>query len=104
MLELLSEGTAAILRQFIKGRPEELGHKPQNTQVIVAEDDSRLYLVNELGIVRHKADHVTESMAQVHTDTHVMMKLLINSTCYGENCMTCVLKSKAFVMKQTCVT
>ena len=52
MLELPSEGTSATLRQVIEGKLLELGHEPRNTQIIVASADSKLYLVDESGIIR----------------------------------------------------
>lgn len=59
MLELSSEGTSATLRQLIEGKMVELGHKPRNTQVIVASTDSKLYLVDKSGIIRQESDHVS---------------------------------------------
>ena len=72
MLELPREGTAATLRQVIEGKLVKLDYEPQNIQVIVAKDDSRLFLVNESGIVKEEVDHVSSSInAQVHTETNV---------------------------------
>ena len=46
----------------------ELGYESRNIQVIVANEDSRLFLVNESGIVSGK-DHVSaEVNAHAHTD------------------------------------
>lgn len=50
----------------------ELSYEPRNVQVIVANEDSRLFLVNESGIVKEESDHVSvEINAHVHTDSHV---------------------------------
>ena len=66
MLELPSEGTSATLRQVIEGKLLELGHEPRNTQIIVASADSKLYLVDESGIIRQESEHVSVETASTH--------------------------------------
>jgi len=48
-----------------------LGYKLQSIQVIVANKDPRLYLVNESGIVKKEAHMSVESCTHVPTDTHM---------------------------------
>ena len=47
------QDTVAITRQLIKGKLMEMGHKPQNVQVIVEgiENNSILFLIDEDGII-----------------------------------------------------
>ena len=59
MLELPSEGTAATLRRHIEGKLVELEYEPRNVQVVVANADSKLYLVNESGILKQESEHVS---------------------------------------------
>ena len=66
MLELLSEGISVTLRQVIEGKSLELGHEPRNTQIIVASADSKLYLVDESGIIRQELEHVSVENASTH--------------------------------------
>ena len=42
-------GSVATLRQVIERKLIQLGHEPRNTQVIISNVDSRLYLVNDSG-------------------------------------------------------
>ena len=55
MLELPSEGTAATLRQLIEEKLVELEYEPRNIQVIVASANSKLYLVDESGILKQES-------------------------------------------------
>ena len=72
MLELLCEGTKATLRQVIEGKLVELDYEPRNIQVIVANEDSRLFLVNESGIVKEERYHVSASInTHMHTEPNV---------------------------------
>ena len=77
MLELPSEGTAATLRQVIEGKLLELGHEPRNTQIIVASADSKLYLVDESGIIRQESEHVSVENASTHNinNAHVTSEI-----------------------------
>ena len=59
MLELPSEGTVAMLRQLIEGKLVELEYEPRNIQVIVASSDSKLYLVDESGILKQESEYVS---------------------------------------------
>ena len=68
MLELLSEGTSATLRQLIEGKLIELGHEPRNIQVIVVTADSKLYLVDESGIIKQELEHVSLENASTHNN------------------------------------
>ena len=52
MLGLLRDKTVAILRQVVEGKLVEQGYEPRNIQVVVVNKDSRLYLVNEAGMVK----------------------------------------------------
>ena len=47
------------MRQVIDGKLIQLGHEPCNTQVVVSKVDSRLYLVNDTGIVTKEMEHVS---------------------------------------------
>ena len=68
MLELPSDGTSATLRQLIKGKLIELGHEPRNVQVIVASADSKLYLVDESGIIKQELEHVSPKNMSTHNN------------------------------------
>ena len=70
MLELSSEGTSATLRQVIEGKLMELDHEPRNIQVIVGSADSRLYLVDESGIVRRVSEHVSLEDSNTHVNNN----------------------------------
>ena len=59
MLELPSEGTAATLRWLIEGKLLELEYEPRNVQIVVENADSKLYLVNESGILKQESEHVS---------------------------------------------
>ena len=74
MLELPSEGTSATLRQVIEGKLLELGHEPRNTQIIVASADSKLYLVDESGIIRQESEHVSVENASTHDIARVAFR------------------------------
>ena len=56
LLELPTGASASETRQIIEGQLLELGHQPQNVQVVVQEeesgDTSRLLLVDESGVIR----------------------------------------------------
>ena len=72
MLELSTDGTAATLRQTIEGKLMELGHEPRNTQVVMANTDSRLYLVDASGIIREEPEHVSlDNRVDSHVNTRV---------------------------------
>ena len=72
MLELPSQGTAATLRQLIEGKLVELEYEPRNIQVIVASADSKLYLVDESGILKQESEHVSPEDFQTHNNiSHV---------------------------------
>ena len=66
MLELPSEWTSATPRQVIEGNLLELGHKPRNTQITVVSADSKLYLVDESGLIRQESEHVSVENASTH--------------------------------------
>ena len=68
MLELPSDGTLATLRQLIEGKLIELGHEPRNIQVIVASADSKLYLVDESGIIKQESEHVSPENVSTHNN------------------------------------
>ena len=71
MLELLSEGTAATLRQLIEGKLVELEYEPRNVQVVVANADSKLYLVNESGILKQESEHVSREDFYTHNNNNI---------------------------------
>ena len=58
-LEISAEGSASTLRQVIDGKLIELGHEPRNIQVVVSNVDSKLYLVNDSGIITKEMEHVS---------------------------------------------
>ena len=64
-LEISAEGSASTLRQVIKGKLIELGYEPRNTQVLVSNVDSRLYLVNDSGIIANEVEHVSSDNVNV---------------------------------------
>ena len=55
----------------------ELGHEPRNTQIIVASADSKLYLVDESGIIRQESEHVSVENASTHdiNNAHVTSEM-----------------------------
>ena len=77
MLELPSEGTSVTLRQVLEGKLLELGHERSNTQIIVASADSKLYLVDESGIIRQESEHVSVENASTHdiNNAHVISEI-----------------------------
>ena len=58
-LEISAEGSASKLRQVIDGKLIKLGHEPRNIQVVVSNVDSKLYLVNDSGIIAKEMEHVS---------------------------------------------
>jgi len=58
-LEISTEGSVSTLRQVIDGKFIEFGHEPRNIQVAVSNVDSRLYLVNDSGIIAKEMEHVS---------------------------------------------
>ena len=68
MLELPSEGTAAMLRQLIEEKLVELEYEPRNIQVIVTSVDSKLYLVDESGILKQESEHVSREDFYTHSN------------------------------------
>ena len=58
-LGISAEGSTSTLRQVIDGKLIELGHKPRNIQVVVSNVDSKLYLVNDSGIIAKEMEHVS---------------------------------------------
>ena len=70
MLELPSEGIAATLRRLIEGKLVELEYEPRNVQVVVANADSKLYLVNESGILKQESEHVSHEDFYTHNDNN----------------------------------
>ena len=70
MLELPSEGTAATLRQLIEGKLVELEYEPRNIQVIVTSADSKLYLVDESGILKQESEHMSHEDFYTHNNNN----------------------------------
>ena len=70
MLELPSEGTAATLRQLIEGKLVELEYEPRNVQVVVANANSKLYLVNESEILKQESEHVSREDFYTHNNNN----------------------------------
>ena len=58
-MKISAEGSASTLRQVIDGKLIKLGHKPHNIQVVVSNVDSKLYLVNDSGIIAKEIEHVS---------------------------------------------
>ena len=71
MLELPFEGTAAMLRQLIEEKLIELEYEPRNIQVIVASADSKLYLVDESGILKQESEHVSREDFYTHNNNNI---------------------------------
>ena len=70
MLELPFEGTAAMLRQLIEEKLIELEYEPRNIQVIVVSADSKLYLVDESGILKQELEHVSREDFYTHNNNN----------------------------------
>ena len=71
MLELPSKGTVATLRQLIEGKLVELEYEPRNIQVIVASADSKLYLVDESGILKQESEHMSHEDFYIHNNNNI---------------------------------
>ena len=73
-LGISAEGSASTLRQVIDGKLIRLGHEPRNTQVVVSNADSRLYLVTDSGIIAKEKnlEHVSSDnvVSEVHVTSH----------------------------------
>ena len=69
--ELLSKGTAATLRWLIEGKLVELEYEPRNVQVGVANTNSKLYLVNESGILKQESEHVSCEDFYTHNNNNI---------------------------------
>jgi len=50
MLKVTVKETCTQTQQLIEGKLLERGYKPCNAQVLIAQDNGRLYLVNENGV------------------------------------------------------
>ena len=67
MLGICAKATAAQTRQLIEGKLVELDHEPQSAQVTVGED-SRLYLVDDTGVI--KSSEAMEGTGSDHVHTN----------------------------------
>ena len=72
-LGLLTKGTAAVMRQLIRGKLTEMGQDPQSVQVVVqGTNENVLFLINEEGIIRTikpARDHVAHVSQSVDAGT-----------------------------------
>jgi len=70
LLNLLRGASVAETCQLIEGRLLELGHEPRNVQVIIQLEDearngSRIFLVDESGVIRESAKSSSRPLSQV---------------------------------------
>ena len=90
MLGICAKATTAQTRQLIEGKLVELNHEPQSVQVTVGED-SRLYLVDDTGVIKSNeamkgtsSDHVQtkyELCDNEHNEHDSSIELLRSALC-----------------------
>jgi len=82
MLGVTTKATSAQTRQLIEGKLLERGYEPRNVQVVVSQENGRLHLVNNDGIIAAGPEMQGKSGSPVQHDYSYTTAHVNNETMY----------------------